>query len=211
MPTDTFLEQTRCVRAVHLACQQRAAAGFPYWWCCGKLHTKGVHEPCMDATLAAEMCLSLGSAVQPLTGRLGDEEAAEAARRLRWPWKSSAGTPEALKGWVWMEGDMSVTWRPKATKKKINKKKWDKDGKHILGCIFTPVTLFLESRLDFKSKSGAFVLPAAPPTTTRPCFYIYSPGGMEGWRAGGGTMLIWSRASWSQTVGVCTAWLMAAD
>lgn len=44
----------------------------------------------MDAALAAEMCLSLGSAVQPLTGRLaaadissGDKEAAEAARRLR--------------------------------------------------------------------------------------------------------------------------------
>lgn len=33
-----------------------------------------------------------------------------------------------------------------------------------------------DSRLDFNSKAGAFVLPAAPPTTTRPAFYIYSPG-----------------------------------
>lgn len=56
----------------------------------------------MDAGLAAEMCPSLGSAVQPLTGRLpaddvygGDEEAAEAARPLTL--KSSKG-PEGLNG-----------------------------------------------------------------------------------------------------------------
>lgn len=64
MPKETLLEQRRLslpfMQYIWLASREQqpsfhtgdAAAG-------RKLHTKGVREPCMDAGLAAEMCLSL--------------------------------------------------------------------------------------------------------------------------------------------------------
>lgn len=60
---------------------------------------------------------------------------------------------------------------------KLQKKKKRQPQAAHSGMYFYTCDAILESSLDFKSKAGAFVLPAAPPTTTRSCFYIYSPGG----------------------------------